>query len=105
MNATKVTKHSCNITWEEYEDANWNAPFLLNYNVFVEEVIFKNIAGILIHHILQASIKFNITQRTIIFNYHIINNNISLLDEAAVFFQQQHLSLLLPLLVILVQHR
>ena len=38
--------------------------------------------------ILQASIKFNITQRTIIFNYHFINNNISLLDEAAIFFQQ-----------------
>ena len=38
LNATKVTKHSCNITWEEYDDVNWNAPFLLYYNMFIEEV-------------------------------------------------------------------
>ena len=38
LNATKFTKHSCNITWEEYDDVNWNAPYLFYYNIFIEEV-------------------------------------------------------------------
>ena len=41
VGAVNITKNSCNITWEEYDPVNWNAPNLFSYELFYEEVIVR----------------------------------------------------------------